>query len=128
MPSCTYYNQSCTLTEWCIFSRRFLSQYLIKLKIILTLYTPHLKILCVLTVSKDQFCRSSRNAIRIIGRKYTQMCDYTVHMSIMKSIQSELKLVDGVDELVNEEITELISKLSLAPFKMHICDPCLVFD
>ena len=46
----------------------------------------------------------------------------------MKSIQSTLKLADGVDETINEEIIRFLEKLSLNCFKMYICDPWLVFD
>ncbi|CAI2376571.1 unnamed protein product [Moneuplotes crassus] len=59
---------------------------------------------------------------------YSKCFNDTVHKAIMKSIQSTLKLADGVDESINEEITSFVSRLSLICFKMYICDPCLVFD
>lgn len=46
----------------------------------------------------------------------------------MKSIQTTLKLADGVDDTINEEIVAFITKLSHTWFKMYICDPWLVFD
>jgi hypothetical protein len=50
------------------------------------------------------------------------------HKAVMKAIQNTLKLADGVDDNVNEEITTFVEKLSLVCFKMYICDPWLVFD
>ena len=54
---------------------------------------------------------------------YVKCFNEIVIKSIMKSIQNTLKLADGTDESVNEEIMGFIEKLSLVCFKMHICDP-----
>lgn len=54
---------------------------------------------------------------------YAKCFNEIVIKSIMKSIQNTLKLADGTDESVNEEIIGFIEKLSLVCFKMHICDP-----
>lgn len=59
---------------------------------------------------------------------YSKCFNDTVHKTIMKSIQNTLKLADGIDESINEEITLFISKLSLIWFKMYIWDPWMVFD
>lgn len=48
--------------------------------------------------------------------------------AVMKSLQNTLKLADGLDETINDEITKFIEKLSLICFKMYISDPWLVFD
>lgn len=49
-------------------------------------------------------------------------------LAIMKTIQNTLKLADGLDENINEEIVRFIEKFSLICFKMYISDPWLVFD
>ena len=59
---------------------------------------------------------------------YAKWFNEGVHRAIMKSIQNTLKLADGTDEAINEDIVNFIQKLSLIWFKMHICDPWLVFD
>ena len=46
----------------------------------------------------------------------------------MKSLQGTLKLADGIDETINDEIVKFIEKLSLTCFKMYISDPWLIFD
>lgn len=50
------------------------------------------------------------------------------HRTIMKSLQGTLKLADGIDETINDEIVKFIEKLSLVWFKMYISDPWLIFD
>ena len=59
---------------------------------------------------------------------YSKCFNDSVNKTIMKSIQNTLKLADGVDESVNDEITAYITKLSQVWFKMYIWDPWLVFD
>ena len=46
----------------------------------------------------------------------------------MKLLQGTLKLADGIDETINDEIVKFIEKLSLIWFKMYISDPWLIFD
>lgn len=59
---------------------------------------------------------------------YAKCFNESKHIAIMKSIQGTLKLADGVDEAINEEIVRFIEKLSLICFKMYICDPWMMFD
>lgn len=59
---------------------------------------------------------------------YNKCFNESRHKAVMKSIQNTLKLAEGIDETVNDEITAFVEKLSLICFKMYICDPWLVFD
>jgi hypothetical protein len=59
---------------------------------------------------------------------YAKCFNESKNKAIMNSIQSTLKLADGIDENINEEIIKFIEKLSLICFKMYISDPWLIFD
>ena len=54
---------------------------------------------------------------------YAKCFNESKHRAVMKGIQSTLKLADGVDENINEEITRFVEKLSMICFKMYISDP-----